>query len=92
MPGFMIVLIFVRASLSESTQGTNRDKAITGVACLLGAISGGLGVTHGMDISSPEPTTALGWMAQHSWLVSLYLLYLSNLSNLSIRSPSPHCD
>ena len=74
----MMVSMYLRASLSESTQETNRDKAITGVACLLGAISGGLGVTFGMDISSPQPQTALGWMAQHSWLVSLLSLsYLS---------------
>ena len=69
----MIVLcydVFFRASLSEATQETNRDKAITGLACLLGAISGGLGVTFGTDITSPQPPIVLGWLSQHAWFVS----------------------
>ena len=73
MSGHSLVLnsaVFARDSLSEATQETNRDKAITGVACLLGAISGGLGVTFGTDLSSPQPPTILGWLAQHSWFVS----------------------
>ena len=34
-----------RSSISESTSDTNRDKAITGIACAIGAVSGGLDVT-----------------------------------------------
>merc|ERR1719225_1307924 len=34
-----------RADIIQGTSDTNRDKAITGVACLLGAVSGGLDVT-----------------------------------------------
>ena len=76
------VSLFVRASVSESTQETNRDKAITGVACLLGAISGGLGVTFGTDISSPQPSTVIGWLAQHSWFVEyLDIKYFSKWSS-----------
>merc|ERR1719270_3335846 len=34
-----------RSSISESTSDTNRDKAITGIARAIGAVSGGLDVT-----------------------------------------------
>ena len=36
-----------RSSIIQSTRDSNRDKGITGIACLLGAVSGGLGVTAG---------------------------------------------
>ena len=71
-----------------TTQETNRDKGITGVACLLGAISGGLGVTFGTDISSPQPATVLGWLAQHSWSVVTASLSIILLSlSISLLSP-----
>jgi len=75
-----------RASVSESTQETNRDKAITGVACLLGAISGGLGVTFGTDISSPQPSTVIGWLAQHSWGYGYWAPFL-----LDLQDTDPGC-
>jgi len=75
-----------RASLSVTTQETNRDKGITGVACLLGAISGGLGVTFGTDISSPQPATVLGWLAQHSWGYGYWGPFL-----LDLQDTDPGC-
>jgi len=54
-----------RADIIQGTSDTNRDKAITGVACLLGAVSGGLDVTDG--VSSPTVGVVLGWLAQHTW-------------------------
>jgi len=75
-----------RASLSVATQETNRDKAITGVACFLGAISGGLGVTFGTDISNPQPATVLGWLAQHSWGYGYWAPFL-----LDLEETEPGC-
>jgi len=54
-----------RSSIIQSTRDSNRDKGITGIACLLGAVSGGLGVTAGA--SGPTTGVVLGWLAQHSW-------------------------
>ena len=73
-----------------STQDTNRDKAITGVACLLGAISGGLGATHGVDLTTgPVVTTqaaVLGWLAQHSWGYGYWGPFL-----LDLQDTDPGC-
>lgn len=54
-----------RSGIIQSTRESNRDKAITGIACLIGAISGGLGVTAGA--TSPTTAVVLGWLAQHTW-------------------------
>ena len=44
-----VVKVIFRADIIQGTSDTNRDKAITGVACLLGAVSGGLDVTDGVS-------------------------------------------
>ena len=41
-----------RSGIIQSTRESNRDKAITGIACLIGAVSGGLGVTAGATSES----------------------------------------
>ena len=73
-----------------STRDTNRDKAITGAACLLGAISGGLGVTHGIDLATAAASTTqaalLGWLAQHSWGYGYWGPFL-----LDLKDTEPGC-
>ena len=76
--------------MSVSTRDTNRDKAITGAACLLGAISGGLGVTHGIDLATAAASTTqaalLGWLAQHSWGYGYWGPFL-----LDLQDTEPGC-
>ena len=67
--------------MSQSTQDTNRDKLITGAACVLGAVSGGLDVTTGSG-SSLDLGTVLGWLAQHTWGYGYWGPFLLDLEDV----------
>ena len=88
--------MFARSSLSEATQQSNRDKAINGLACLLGAISGGLGVTFGTNLTSPQLPIVLEWLSQQAWLVYLpapleMLLYAIKTQLKAPKASGPVC-
>jgi len=70
-----------RESLSQSTRETNVDKTIVGLACLAGAVSGGLDVTSGAT-SGPTLGSSLGFAAQHSWGYGYWAPFLLDLQDL----------
>ena len=55
------------------------------MACLLGAISGGLGVTHNTFLTA-TPATTLGFFAQHTWGYGYWGPYL-----LDLQDTDPGC-
>jgi len=76
-----LAILEARSSISESTSDTNRDKAITGIACAIGAVSGGLDVTTSAT-NGPTVGSTLGWLAQHSWGYGYWGPFLLDLQEL----------
>jgi len=70
-----------RESLSQSTRETNVDKTIVGLACLAGAVSGGLDVTSSAT-SGPTLGSSLGFAAQHAWGYGYWAPFLLDLQDL----------
>jgi len=56
-----------RAAVAQGTVDTNRDKLITGIACLIAAISGKLGVLYNKDPLALSVGDQLSLAAQTSW-------------------------
>jgi len=56
-----------RAAIEQNTVDTNRDKLITGLACLIAAISGKLGVLYNKNPLALSVGDQLSFAAQASW-------------------------
>jgi len=56
-----------KSAVEQGTLDTNRDKLITGLCCLIAAISGKLGVLEGNNLATLTTGQQLALLAQGSW-------------------------
>merc|ERR1711976_142148 len=75
-----IAITEAREAISQSTRNSNVDKSIIGLACLAGAVSGGLDVSS--SATGPTVGAVLGWTAQHAWGYGYWAPYLLDLQEI----------
>jgi len=74
-------VVEARDAVETSNAETNRDKLITGLACLLGAVSGGFGVLYDKDPLALSISDQLAFAAQHSWGYGYWAPFLLDLED-----------
>lgn len=70
-----------KAAVEQGTVDTNRDKLITGLACLIAAISGKLGVLYNKDPLALSVGDQLSFAAQASWGYGYWGPFLLDLND-----------
>jgi len=70
-----------KAAIEQGTADSNRDKLITGLACLIAAISGKLGVLYNKDPLALSVGDQLSFAAQTSWGYGYWGPFLLDLND-----------